>query len=309
MRSPEAGNGTAHRPSRLSWLLLIVPMLWGLGYPLIRSSMDEIGALPFLVYRFGVALVPLLIVLRASLRGLDRAVWCHGILMGVALAAAYGSLNVGLTYTTTVKAGFIIGLRVVLIPMLVAVLLPGSIRARTWMAALLSTAGLAIIFLGTESSWASVNRGDVMMALSALAFAVHVLLIGRLSRPDAVQAQLLIQIGVVTVLGGLLTAAIDGLAVPTSRVAWMHLATTGVLSTALALWLQTRYQLAVPAERAGIIYSSEPLFAAFFGFLYLGERLVGWQWLGALLILAAMLLVQWPAVRRAFSHRAHAFGH
>lgn len=223
--------------------------------------------------------------------------------MGIALAAAYAALNLGLTYTTTVKAGFIIGLRVVLIPILALILLRLPIMRRTWAAALISAAGIGLIFVGTGSGVASFNRGDVIMLLSALAFAGHVLLIGRLATSEQVSALIVIQAGVVTVVGALLMGAFEGLTLPDSPLHWFHLVATGLLSTALALWLQNVYQPLVSSEHAGIIYSSEPLFAGLFGFLYLGEQLEGSQWLGALLILAAMVLAQWRDIKPFFNRK------
>lgn len=45
-----------------------------------------------------------------------------------------------------------------------------------------------------------------------------------------------------------------------------------------------------------VIFSSEPLFAALFGFIFLGEILRGWQWIGAALIVQAMVLALEPKI-------------
>jgi len=300
----DSSNGSqASQPSTalLTFILLMVPMLWGFGYPLIRASMGEIGAFQFLVYRFGIALIPLLIVFRRSLKGLPLSVWRNGVVLGMTLATAYAALNLGLTYTTTVKAGFIMGFRVVLIPLLALTLLRLPTSGRTWAATLISAAGVGVIFLSTGTDLLTINRGDAIMLLTALAFAVHVLLIGRLLTAENMGALIVIQAGVVTVVGALFIGALEGLTLPHSPLHWFHLGATGLLSTALALWLQNRYQPMVSPGKAGIIYSSEPLFAGLFGFLYLGEQLAGAQWLGALLILAAMILAQWPELKSFFA--------
>mgnify|MGYP006277602081 CR=1 FL=1 len=285
------------------FILLMVPMLWGFGYPLIRASMGEIGAFQFLVYRFGIAFVPLVIVFRRALMNLPLSVWRDGAVLGIALSVAYGALNLGLTYTTTVKAGFIMGFRVVLIPILALTLLRLPISGRTWAATLISAVGVSVIFLSTGTDLLAINRGDAIMLVSALGFAGHVLLIGRLLTSEHMGALIVIQAAVVTIVGALFMGMLEGVTLPQSPLNWFHLTATGLLSTALALWLQNRYQPMVPSEYAGIIYSAEPLFAGFFGFLYLGEQLAGAQWLGALLILAAMVLAQWPELKAFFTTR------
>lgn len=97
--------------------------------------------------------------------------------------------------------------------------------------------------------------------------------------------------------------ALEGLTLPQSPLNWFHLGATGLLSTALALWIQNRYQPMVSPGKAGIIYSAEPLFAGLFGFLYLRGQLAGAQWIGAVLILAAMILAQWPELKSFFTAR------
>ena len=287
----------------LTVILLMVPMLWGFGYPLIRASMGEIGAFQFLAYRFGIALIPLVIVFRRSLVSLPLSVWRNGALLGLTLATAYAALNLGLTYTTTVKAGFIMGFRVVLIPVLALTLLRLPTSGRTWVATLISAVGVIVIFLSTGTDLLAINRGDAIMLVTALAFAGHVVLIGRLLTPENMGALIVIQAGVVTLVGALFMGALEGLTVPQGVLHWFHLAATGLLSTALALWIQNRYQPMVSPGKAGIIYSAEPLFAGIFGFLYLGEQLAGAQWLGAVLIITAMILAQWPEIRSLFATR------
>lgn len=201
MKEPTVNQRSQRRMPLLTFVLLMVPMLWGFGYPLIRASMGEIGAFQFLAYRFGIALIPLVIVFRRSLGNLPLSVWRNGAVLGIALATAYGALNLGLTYTTTVKAGFIMGFRVVLIPMLALTLLRLPTSGRTWAATLISAAGVSVIFLSTGTELLTINRGDAIMLVSALAFAGHVLLIGRLLTMENMGALIVIQAGVVTLVG------------------------------------------------------------------------------------------------------------
>jgi len=53
--------------------------------------------------------------------------------------------------------------------------------------------------------------------------------------------------------------------------AWEAIAVTGVLATALAFYLQNRFQPLAGSTQTAIIFSTEPVFAGLFGYL-LGER-------------------------------------
>merc|ERR1712183_232645 len=62
----------------------------------------------------------------------------------------------------------------------------------------------------------------------------------------------------------------------------------GAISTALANFIQAKAQKDVPAERASIIYSLDPVYGAFFSWILLGETLGGPQaYVGASIIFAA----------------------
>ena len=60
------------------------------------------------------------------------------------------------------------------------------------------------------------------------------------------------------------------------------------LAPAMQIWAQ-RY---VPAVQSALIYGLEPVFAAVMAYWWLGETLTGWALLGAILIVAALLLGQ-----------------
>ncbi len=66
-----------------------------------------------------------------------------------------------------------------------------------------------------------------------------------------------------------------------------------ILATALALFIQNRMQKDTTTVKAALIYAMEPVFAAIFSFILLGEVL---GWLGILgggLILSGMLSTEW----------------
>ena len=73
---------------------------------------------------------------------------------------------------------------------------------------------------------------------------------------------------------------------------WWAVAYVGVFSVAIGYTLQAVGQKHAPPAEAAIILSMEAVFAAIFGYVLLHEPLVPRQLLGCLLILAAIVVVQ-----------------
>ncbi len=290
-----------------SLLLLGVTVVWGWTFVVVKESLQEVDTFTFLFYRFALAWLLLLAFVGPRLRprAVEPRVWGRGALIGLTLFLGFWFQTWGLHYTTATHSAFITGLSVVLVPVLGVLLFRERVTAAAWLGAALSTVGLALIVFGASPPSAlepgagvRVNLGDVLTFFGAVSFALQILLVGRFARPQDVQPLLLAQIGVVALLSALGMAIFEGVTWPRAPVVWKGIVVTGVLATAGALWVQVRFQPLVSATGAAVIFAGEPVFAALFGYALLGERLVGAQWPGALLILTAMLVAQWPTRRR-----------
>jgi drug/metabolite transporter (DMT)-like permease len=84
------------------------------------------------------------------------------------------------------------------------------------------------------------------------------------------------------------------------------LVVTGVLGTGVAYTLQIVAQRTVTATRAVVILAGESVSSAAFSFVFLGERLEPHQWVGALLVLLAMVLSELRARRSELEAEAAA---
>ena len=89
--------------------------------------------------------------------------------------------------------------------------------------------------------------------------------------------------------------------IPQKSFVWVDIVLTAIFSTALAYGIQAGLQPFTTAGRTGIIFSAEPLFAALFGFIYLGEALQGSQWAGALFIIGAVIIVRQHSLKQIVS--------
>jgi drug/metabolite transporter (DMT)-like permease len=284
-------------------LLMLAAVIWGFAFVAQRVGMRFVGPLTFNGVRFAlgaVALAPLLMwgpkTGTAPGPGHRSLVLKVGLIAGVVLFLGATLQQYGVVYTTAGKAGFITGLYVVFVPLLG--LLVGQKTGRfVWAGALIAAAGL---YLLSAKGIVGIDPGDGLVLLSALFWATHVLVIGKLSRlVDPVQLAV-VQFTVVSVLsliGAVIFETIDPSAL---RAAAIPILYGGLLSVAVAYTLQVVAQRRARPAHAAIILSFESVFAALGGWLMLGEGLSTRGILGCVLMLAGILLAQVDPQREAY---------
>ncbi len=283
--------------------LLLVSVVWGWTFVLVKEGAGELGPLSFLTWRFALAFVLLLFLFWHRVRRMDRGSILRGLGIGLALFGGYLFQTWGLLYTGATKSGFITGLYVILVPLLSCAAFRERVSRWGWLGAGLSALGLGLILLsrGEMAAGMELNLGDFLTLLCAVSFALQVILVGRFVHPGNYPAILLVQIGLVFLLSLVGALLLEQPRATMSPAAWKSILITGLLATALAYLVQNRFQPLSTATRAAIIFSAEPVFAGLFGYLLLGEVLSGLQFLGAASILAGIVVAQLPLNPRAAS--------
>jgi drug/metabolite transporter (DMT)-like permease len=275
---------------RLSELALIaIASVWGLTFVMVDDAIRELPTMAFLAYRFIPASLIVALVFHRQLRALPAAGWRAGLVMGVFLTGGYIFQTLGMEETTASNAGFITGLFVVLTPVLGAVFLRQRIPAIAWAAAGVAMVGLWLV----SGAGGDFNmRGDGLVFVCAISLAAHILATASAVRRYDVGALLVIQLGAV----GLITLAIGALAgdleAPEGSTVWSALIVCSLIASALGFFVQTFAQQHAPPARTALILAAEPAFAGLFGWLLNDERLTAVGWLGAGLIMVAIVAVE-----------------
>ena len=288
---------------RTDLLMLLTAAIWGSTFVAQQMGMDTVGPFTYTGARMllGAALVAPLWWWRggpfASVPLVpSQGVLGAGALLGLVLFTAINLQQVGLLGTSVSNAGFITGLYVVLVPVLMR-LGGAAVSRQVWVAVTVATLGMYLLSVKAD---ATIAPGDWLQLGGALMWAVHMLLVGHLARRhDPLRLSVLqyLVAGVLSMLVALNreTITLDGVLQASGAIAW-----GGILSIGVAYTLQVIAQRDAVASHAAVIYSSEGLFSAIGGWVMLNEQLALRGWLGALLICAAMVLAQWqPAEPKA----------
>ena len=171
---------------RQSLLLLLTATIWGVAFVAQSVGMDYIGPFTFNAVRNaigGLVLLPCIALLRRTgakeedtgmTPGSRKNLLLGGICCGVLLFVASNLQQIGIQYTTVGKAGFITAMYIVLVPIL-SIFLGKKAGMKIWTAVVLAVAGLYILCMTGGSL--SLQKGDLLVLLSAFVFSVHILTI------------------------------------------------------------------------------------------------------------------------------------
>jgi drug/metabolite transporter (DMT)-like permease len=210
--------------------------------------------------------------------------------LGCLLLLGSAMQQIGLMSTTATNAGFLTALYVPLVPMLGWLSMRQLPHWSVWLGALACILG-AYLLSGAQIR--SIGKGDLWVMASAIPWAFHVLLVGRVAH--RMGAPFLVAGGQFAVCGALAllwTWAFEPVSWTGLQAAVWPLAYTGVFSVGVAFTAQVVAQRYAHAADAAILLSSETLFAALFGFLLMGDRLDAAGLAGCALIFSSMVAVQ-----------------
>ncbi len=283
------------RRLRSDALLLIVSAAWGSGFIAQRIAAGRMGNFSFNGTRFLLTTLLLLVLIRFKIK-ISRADLGWTILAGSILFAAGTFQQVGMRTTTAGNAGFITGLYVVIIPILLAIFGRQRMRTVVWAAALLAAAGTML--LSTAGRIKPVS-GDWIELAGAFLWAVHVIIVGKMARRmDSLQFTIG-QFAVCGLLNAFFGLLLEFPPLPNDAVEWLAVLYSALVPIGLGFTLQVVAQRHAPPADAAIILSMEAVFAALFGYWLLAESLLPLQILGCTVIILAILIAQLRAVKPA----------
>ena len=289
-------------------ILLLTALICGLGFVAQRKGMESIGPLAYNGVRFALAagaLLPLAVARNARPR---HGAWTGYrklgalVLTGGVLFLAISVQQWGIVYTTAGNASFLTGLYVILVPLLG--LGVGHRTGRSvWLGAVLALAGAYCLSAASGFSFQALAErgrlfGDALVSLSALFWAIHILMLARFSQHLSASVLACGQFAVCALLSLGAAFALETPSVASVREAAFPILYGGLISVAVGYTLQVVGQRHAPPAHAAILLSLEAVFGAAGGIVLLGERLSPLGVLGCALMLAGMLAAQWGNFRR-----------
>ncbi len=292
--------------------LLITAFIFGTAFVAQRVGMDYVPPFTFSAVRFilgGLVLVPVVLVLRAMSGASKRPdagevlrnTIIGGALCGFVIFVASNLQQYGVKYTTVGKTGFLTALYIIFVP-LIGIFMKKRAGLKLWVSVAIAVVGLYILCM-TEGFYLS--RGDTLVFLCAIVYAVHILVIDRfVSKVDGVMMSC-IQFFIAGILSFLCMLFVDTL--PTWGIlldARVPILYAGVLSCGVAYTLQILGQKEMNPTVASLILSLEAVIAVIAAWIILHQTMTLREMLGAALMFSAIILAQLPERRRREAEQA-----
>ena len=278
-------------------LLLVAAVIWGTTFVVQQVGTGGLEAITFTGARMLVGALFILPAAFFQFRKVDGGDhpftimdWGGIIFTGAALFTAAVLQQQGIFFTTVTNAGFLTVFYVPLVPIISLLVLKRRVHWSVWPAAVCTVVGTYIM---TGAQQLNLQVGDLLVLGSSLFWAIQVILVGRMAVRTG--APLVVACGQFLVCGviGIIVGIIVEQPVPGDFTgALFGILYAGLLSVGVGFTLQAVAQRYTHEADAGIILSSETVFAACAGAIFLGERLSVSETMGAMLILAGILAVQ-----------------
>ena len=247
------------RENWLSLALLMVGIVWGVTFIAVRFLLD-FGFSPIFInlLRFAIASVIAFVVFFKSVIKVNLSDLKKCMLPSLALALGFFMQNSGMQHTTPGNNAFITAAYIIMVPILSGVMFKKKVGKNAYISAGIAFIGIAVLSLPSFSV-DEFKIGDLISLGGAFFFAMHFLLLGKIS--DKVEVKLLTfcQLLMVALIFVLMFFVVDGGVI--GEVDWIggmpYILFAGICSSFITYVIQTYAQKYVPETKVAIIMSVE----------------------------------------------------
>lgn len=273
--------------------LLMVTIIWGSAFVVMKNSIDIIPPACLLACRFTIAALGMVFLFWRRIKTMKLREFWRGFFVGALLFISYYFQTWGLKYTTASKNAFITTLYVILVPFMHWLFNRIRPTRNNLSAAVIAVPGLALLSLKGDLS---VNYGDFLTLICGICFAVHIVFLDRYTEyVDPVKLTVM-QMGASALLSWIaawLTEERWDLSVLADRSVAGAILYLGLASSMLCFLLQTVGQKYLSAATSSILLSFESVFGLIFSVIFLRDPVTVRTLAGCALMFTAAILAEY----------------
>ena len=281
-------------------MILFECLLWGIGNPISKIGMRDIPVFWCLGLRFALSFIVFMLIFGRRVKNrVPRGGALPWILICVLNGLAFIFANLALMYTSATVASFLMALSVVFTPFTSLLLLGRKSGLKTYICILVVVAGL--YFLCGNGGEFSLGKGELFALACSASLALCLTVTSKhIDECDPIfLAAAQSGIAAVMSIGGAFLFDPPLTAEMMTPPAILAVVYTALACTVAAYVLQNIAMRHISAVFASVVFCSEPVFTAISSYFMLGERLAPVGVLGAVLIIAGVVLASLLQMRRA----------
>ena len=280
---------------KAEFFLVIVTIIWGGTFAVIKTGLTDSTPLMLLTIRFGASFLLFTLFYFKKFKYLGKSTIINGVILGVLMFLGYAAQTVGLAYTTASRAGFITFTFALFVPFLQVYFLKKK-------PLLGNIVGLVIVFCGlwiiSKPDGGPLNRGDIIMLVAAVAYAFFIIFMDIINKKENPEMMTAIQFLVTAVLSLAASFLFEEPFINLTGEFIFSIVYLVILGSVFCLYMMNLYQKDTTPMRAVLIYSLEPVFGVIFAIILLREAFSSKEIIGSALILCGVLISElWEFLR------------
>ncbi len=252
-------------------MLVLASVIWGGSFVVIKDNMDYVTPMWQLVYRLLVASVGGAVLLVPRLKYICKKYIFQGVILGVIFASALIPQNYGASLTTASKCAFLTVSYVAFVPIIGVLFLRQPLTIKKAVSVVVCMVGVGLITL-TEKL--TIQKGDVYLIITGIAYALHLIWIDKCNsnNSDGDKRGVLI-IHILQIWTALIVALVAALILEPFNISGnsgfaLGIIYCGIFEVLVGFLLQFKGQQNTNPSLAGIILSTECVFAGIFGVIF-----------------------------------------
>ena len=163
-----------NKSTQADLILIFVVSLWGTSFALVKAALVYVSPILFTVMRIVVAGLIWGLLYGRILARARPGTFSRGLMLGSVLGLGFVFQTVGLNLTSASMSGFITGLNVVIVPLLVVLIQRRLPQTTSLVAVAVCAVGLYVL---TSPAGGGFNRGDLLTIGCAAMFALYIVLV------------------------------------------------------------------------------------------------------------------------------------
>lgn len=277
--------------------LLLVAMLWGGGFVVIKDALDSITPFYIMSMRFGLSFILMCIVFWKRVKKINKQEIIGGTVIGIFLFLAFAFQTIGIQYTTAGKQAFLTAIYVVEVPFLYWIFMKKKPDNYSIVAAFLAFFGITML---TMQGTMKINLGDALTLICSLFFAVQIISTGFYAEKLDPIVLTVVQFVVAAILSYICALIFEPKLPNLSNGTIFSIIYLSLFSTLIAFLIQNIAQKYTSSTHAAIILSLESFFGCFFAVIFLGEQLTVKIVIGCIFIFLSIITAEtrWSFLRK-----------